>query len=41
VIESFLVTLNAIPTVKMLPVVRADELDHVSGYSIATLTAFD
>ena len=40
-IESLFVALNAIPTEKVLRVVRADELNDVVRYAIATFTTFD
>jgi hypothetical protein len=41
VIESLFVTLDAVPTEKVLPVVGPDELNDVRGDSIATFTTFD
>ena len=41
VVESFLVALDALPTKEVLGAVGSDELNHMSGDSIATLAAFD
>jgi len=40
-IKTFLVTLNAIPTEKVLSIVRADELDHVIRFAITTFAAMN
>jgi len=41
VIESFFVTLDAVPTKKVFGAVRADEFNHVIGESITTLAPLD
>jgi hypothetical protein len=41
VIESLLVALDAFPTKEVLGAVRADELNHMIGNSIAPLATFD
>ena len=38
-VESLLVTLNAVPAEIVRPVVRAEGLDDVSGFAIATFAA--
>ena len=38
-VEALLVTLNAIPAEIVRPVVRAEGLDDVSGFAIATFAA--
>jgi len=39
-IESFLVTLDALPTKEVLGTVRSDEFNDVIGHAIATLATF-
>ena len=36
-IEALLMTLNTVPARKVRPIVRAERLDHMSGFAITTL----
>ena len=38
-IESLFVTLNTVPAKIVRPVVRAQRLDHMRGFAVATLAA--
>jgi hypothetical protein len=41
VIESLLMTLDALPTKEVLGAVGSDEFNYMIGHSIASLAAFD
>jgi hypothetical protein len=40
-IEAFLVALNTVPAREVRPIVRAERLDHMSGFAIATLATMN